>query len=61
MEQQSYLNSVRDNLARSAALKAAERKEEERAQRWAKIAVISLLLIVGAAVAIFGNDVANWC
>ena len=58
---QDYMSIVKANLQRAADMKAAERKEEERATRWAKIAVISLLLIVGAAVVIFGNDVANWC
>lgn len=58
--EQDYLSKVRDNFARAAALKAAERKEEARQTRSAKILLVSFLLIVGVLIVLFGDNVANW-
>lgn len=58
--EQDYFISIRANLKRAADLKAAERAAEARASRWAKIVLISMLLIVATAVIMFGDNVANW-
>ena len=55
-----YLAEVRNNLQAAQARKDAERAEEARATRWAKIVVVSMLLIVAAFVVMFGDNVANW-
>ena len=55
-----YLTEVRNNLQRAAAMKAAERAEEARQQRWVKIGIVLMLLTVAAVVILFGDNVANW-
>jgi len=55
-----YLTEVRNNLQKAAALKAAERAEEARQQRWVKIGIVLMLLTVAAVVILFGDNVANW-
>lgn len=57
---QDYMSLVRANLQRAADLKAAERLADARATRWAKIVVISMILIAATAVVVFGDNVANW-
>jgi len=52
---QDYLNEVRANLDAAAAKKQAERKSEAKAQRGAKLGLISFLVVIFALVAIFGQ------
>ena len=50
-----YYDEVRRNIQAAADKKAAERQEEARKTRWAKIIVIALLLVSFAAIAICSN------
>ena len=50
-----YYDEVRRNMQAAADYKAAERKEEARKTRWAKILVILLLLATIAVVAVCNN------
>ena len=55
-----YYEDVRNNLARAAAVKDAERKEDARKTRTAKAIVVLLLILAGVAVAICGNPAINF-
>lgn len=53
---QDYLKEVRQSLAAAAAKKAAERAEEARKQRSAKVLIIGLLITVFTFIALFGDN-----
>lgn len=50
-----YYAEIRQNIQAAVDKKAAERKEDARKTKWAKILVIVLLLAAIAAVAICSN------
>jgi len=56
-----YYSEVRTNLQAAYDKKAAERREEARKTRYAKITIVCILITVAALIALFGNHVVNWC
>lgn len=58
---QDYLNEVQANLKAAAERMVAERREEARKTRSAKIIVVGLLITVTILIALFGDNIANWC